>query len=87
MFLLAGRDGPGMGEDKLAKGLSISPELHDRAMAGVPRSVSDSQRLCELIELGLAAESAFEAVGLSTDRHRVELEQTLESAMREAYGE
>lgn len=73
--------------DKLAKGLSISPELHDRAMDGVPRSVSDSQRLCELIELGLVAEAAFEKVDLDTDRHRVELQQTLETAMVEAYGD
>lgn len=67
--------------DKTSVGLSIDPDLLDRAIAGVPREVNRSERLCQLIRLGLAAEEALEKHDLPVDMHHVELVSTFDRAL------
>lgn len=72
-------------DDIITFGLSISQDLHDRAMAGVMAGeMNRSERIRELIKLGLAAEEGFEKADLPTDRHRFELASTIRQALEQS---
>lgn len=72
-------------DDVITFGLSLTEDLHDRAMAGVQAGeMNRSERIRELIELGLAAESGFEAADLPTDLRPIELRSTIRQALEQA---
>lgn len=77
--------GRGMVDESKEFGISMPESLHDRAVEGLTvGETSRSERIRQLVALGLATEEAAEAAGWNVPDERRDMEAMLRQVFRDA---